>query len=215
MAKTEQQKYLTVQEAAQLLGVTPLTVRRYIYRGLLDSQRTPGGQHRIALDDLTFLKKDSPKVNRKEVCKGDEDLKTRPARNIPWQLRVQKLEEEVELLRKQLAVVSSGCVRIKELVEAPLGDKMEQSARELSERLVLSVLGPGCQACDRLAALTEEILEELRLKHARVKRVKDLEKIAEYGPLLTPALVLGGNVVMSGVVPSREQLMEIIKTGLN
>ena len=213
MAKAEQQEYLTVKEAAQVLGVTPLTVRRYIYRGLLDSQRTPGGQHRILLDDLRFLKKDLPEDNIKEAFK-DQDLEARPGRAISWQLRVQKLEEEVELLRKQLAVVSSGCVRIKELVETPLG-KMEQSGREISERLVLSVLGPGCQACDRLAALTEEILEELRLEHAKVKRVKDLEKIAEYGPLLTPALVLDGNVVMSGVVPSRDQLMEIIKAGLN
>ncbi len=210
MVKDERSKYLTVKEAAQTLGVTPLTIRRYIYRGLLDSQRTPGGQHRIAVDDLTLLKKDHTAVKT-----GEKEDVLAPGSHVKTQLRLQKLEEEVELLKNQLAVVSSGCIRIKEMVEEPLALMAEETAQELSERLVLSVLGPGCQACDSLAALTEEILHELRLKHASVKRVRDLEKIAAYGPLLTPALVLGGNVVMSGVVPSREQLTRIIKAGVN
>ena len=201
MDKGEQPRYLTVNEAAQALGVTPLTIRRYIYRGLLDSKRTPGGQHRIRMDDLLVLKKDSCGTQIGDVT--------------AWQVRVQNLEKEVTLLRKQLAVVSSGCIKLKEMVEEPLAAKSGNTAEKFSGKLVLSVLGPGCHACDSLAALTEEILQDLRLDDARVKRVKDLEKIAEYGPLLTPALVLGGHVVMSGFVPSREQLARIIKAGVN
>lgn len=208
----KQNKYLSVKEAAQLLGVTPLTIRRYIYRHLLVSQRTPGGQHRIALDDLNLLRGDAFSKCSKAHSTINQPL---PAGTCESKVRLQELEKEIELLRKQLAVVSSGCFRIKEMVEEPLGAVMDKKSEHYSESLVFEVLGPGCHACDTLAAVLEEILQELRINHGGVVRVKELEKIAEYGPLLTPALVLGGNVVVSGVVPSREQLVKVIKAGVN
>jgi excisionase family DNA binding protein/putative nucleotidyltransferase with HDIG domain len=46
---------LTVTQAAPLLGVTPQTVKNYIYKGRLKTYKTPGGHHRIRREDLVKL----------------------------------------------------------------------------------------------------------------------------------------------------------------
>lgn len=52
--------YLTVSQAADKLGLTQVTVRDYIRRGVLVAVRTPGGHWRIedtALADMMMRKK--------------------------------------------------------------------------------------------------------------------------------------------------------------
>jgi diguanylate cyclase (GGDEF)-like protein/excisionase family DNA binding protein len=51
-AKTSNSKWLRVQQAADLLGVSANTVRRWADGGKIASQRTPGGQRRFLPDDL-------------------------------------------------------------------------------------------------------------------------------------------------------------------
>ena len=46
---------LTTREAAQLLKVTPQTIKNYIYSGKLKALQTPGGHHRIKKADLKSL----------------------------------------------------------------------------------------------------------------------------------------------------------------
>ena len=45
-------KLVTPYEAAQLVGVTTSTLRRWVAAGRLDAIRTPGGHHRYDRDQL-------------------------------------------------------------------------------------------------------------------------------------------------------------------
>ena len=47
-----QGRYLTLDEAADRLGVTPETLSRWIRAGRFPACRTPGGHYRIAEADL-------------------------------------------------------------------------------------------------------------------------------------------------------------------
>jgi thiol-disulfide isomerase/thioredoxin len=79
----------------------------------------------------------------------------------------------------------------------------------------LVVLGPGCPRCDRLAELTGEVAAELAPERARVVHVRDVEEIAAFGPVVTPALVVNDRVVVSGGVPSRRAIREMLAMLLN
>ncbi|MEW5922143.1 MAG: MTH895/ArsE family thioredoxin-like protein [Bacillota bacterium] len=198
----KQKHFFTVSEAARFLGVTPLTIRRYIYRGLLYSSPTPGGHHRIDAQELAELQagsRNTKTINPSPCEQG----------SFSCMSRFQLLEKEVELLKKQLSVVSCGCIKLKEMVDTP-----QTRQRIVEDRTTLIVLGPGCQACDSLAQLAKDVIWDLKFDGMEVRHIKEMEIIAEYGPLLTPALVLDGNVMVSGVVPSKEQLAALLKAKL-
>jgi excisionase family DNA binding protein len=55
--------YILPGEAADLLGVTRDTIRRYVDQGLLEGIKTPGGQRRIDRQSIeAALRPDTPKA---------------------------------------------------------------------------------------------------------------------------------------------------------
>ena len=77
----------------------------------------------------------------------------------------------------------------------------------------IKVLGSGCANCRRLEATTREVVQELGLE-ATVEKVTDIKDILTYGVMATPALVIDEKVVLSGSVPGKAKLTEIITTHL-
>jgi small redox-active disulfide protein 2 len=73
----------------------------------------------------------------------------------------------------------------------------------------IKVLGPGCRNCVTLEARTREALDQLELR-ADVEKVTDPAAIAGFGLLSTPGLVVDGDVVVAGKVPSVRQLRELL-----
>ena len=73
----------------------------------------------------------------------------------------------------------------------------------------IKVLGPGCRNCVTLEARTREALEGLGLE-ADIEKVTDPAAIAGYGVLSTPGLVVDGDVVLTGKVPSVRQLTAML-----
>jgi small redox-active disulfide protein 2 len=71
------------------------------------------------------------------------------------------------------------------------------------------VLGPGCSECNRLEQTVKQALAEMGLP-APVEHVTDIKKIANYGLVRTPALVINGTVVASGTVPTAKRVMELL-----
>jgi small redox-active disulfide protein 2 len=69
----------------------------------------------------------------------------------------------------------------------------------------IAVLGTGCPKCDKLAAETRKALQELGLNH-EVRKVTEVADIMSYGVMLTPALVVNGEVKVVGKVPSIEEI---------
>mgnify|MGYP000349374919 CR=1 FL=1 len=67
--KEETPKYLTVKQVAELLGVTPLTVRNWDKSGKLKAIRHPINNYRLyRLEDIeNFLKKLNEKYNTKSI----------------------------------------------------------------------------------------------------------------------------------------------------
>jgi excisionase family DNA binding protein len=58
---------VNTKEAADLLGVTPQTIKNYIYAGKLTSYKTPGGHHRFKVSDLQGLAAQESDLSREEL----------------------------------------------------------------------------------------------------------------------------------------------------
>ena len=72
------------------------------------------------------------------------------------------------------------------------------------------MLGSGCTKCNELEAATKQALEELGIDET-IEHVTDFAKIAAYGVMTTPALVVDGKVVSYGKVLKTEEVIEILK----
>jgi small redox-active disulfide protein 2 len=73
----------------------------------------------------------------------------------------------------------------------------------------LLVLGPGCAKCTKLAEQTKQAADELGLQY-ELNKVSDLRQIIALGVMMTPALVVNGNVKVVGKVPSVEEIKAIL-----
>ena len=74
----------------------------------------------------------------------------------------------------------------------------------------IKILGSGCAKCNRLEQLTRDAVAELGLE-ASFEHVKDMEQIMAYPIVTTPALVIDEQVMVSGRMPSREELLGWLK----
>jgi small redox-active disulfide protein 2 len=73
----------------------------------------------------------------------------------------------------------------------------------------IQILGPGCPNCSKLAGLVDDVAREMGGEY-ELEKVTDIMKITELGILATPGLVVDGKVLVSGRVPSREELEELL-----
>lgn len=73
----------------------------------------------------------------------------------------------------------------------------------------IEILGVGCLKCKQLAANAEEAVKELNLQ-AEIGKVADIDKITEYGVMITPALAVDGTVVSAGKVLSKDEIKRLI-----
>jgi small redox-active disulfide protein 2 len=73
----------------------------------------------------------------------------------------------------------------------------------------IRVLGPGCARCKGLAENTREAVRVAGAS-ATVEEVHDPGEMVAMGLLTTPALVIDGELVLAGHVPSVPQLQEVL-----
>ena len=71
--------------------------------------------------------------------------------------------------------------------------------------LTIKVLGPGCSNCKALEQVARKAVASLGIE-AEIIKVEDYAQIMQYPILSTPALVVNEKVVVSGRVPSVEQV---------
>lgn len=77
----------------------------------------------------------------------------------------------------------------------------------------IKVLGPGCPNCQRLERTVREALRDLGAE-AELQKVTDYPTIMSYGILSTPGLVVNGTVRVSGRVPGKEEVRDILMAEL-
>jgi len=75
--------------------------------------------------------------------------------------------------------------------------------------LKLQVLGPGCVKCKKLAEHAEQAAKALGIEYS-LEKITDIQEIINFGVMLTPALLVGGEVKVAGRVPSIEELKRLI-----
>lgn len=73
----------------------------------------------------------------------------------------------------------------------------------------IKVLGPGCAKCKTTEKIVIEAVQNSG-KDIKVTKVDDIMKIMEFGVMRTPAIVVADKVVLSGKVPSKKDIEEII-----
>lgn len=73
----------------------------------------------------------------------------------------------------------------------------------------LKILGTGCAKCKKLEEATKAAADELGIKYS-IEKVTDIEKIMEFSVMSTPALVVNGQVKVTGRVPSVEDIKKLI-----
>jgi small redox-active disulfide protein 2 len=74
----------------------------------------------------------------------------------------------------------------------------------------IEVLGTGCARCNT----TEEIVKQAVLEagiEAQVIKVKDLREIARHGVMVTPAVVIDGELKSAGKIPDIEEVLEWLR----
>ena len=67
----------------------------------------------------------------------------------------------------------------------------------------IKVLGTGCVKCKKLQRLTEDAVGELGVS-ANIEKVEDIAEIVSYGVMSTPGVIIDGELVHAGGIPSKE-----------
>ena len=73
----------------------------------------------------------------------------------------------------------------------------------------IQVLGPGCSNCERLMENARAAAEELGIEF-ELEKVTDITEITRLGVMMTPGLVVDGEVKSSGRVLSAPQIKELL-----
>lgn len=73
----------------------------------------------------------------------------------------------------------------------------------------IKVLGAGCTKCLRLAQNADEAAKQLGIEY-EIMKVTDIREIMSFGVMTTPALVVDGEVKISGTASSAEEIKKLL-----
>ena len=73
----------------------------------------------------------------------------------------------------------------------------------------IQILGTGCHKCNKLAEIAQKAAQELNIEY-NLEKVTDLNDIMEFGVMITPALVVDGEVKIAGKVPKIDKIKEML-----
>jgi small redox-active disulfide protein 2 len=69
----------------------------------------------------------------------------------------------------------------------------------------IKILGTGCAKCKQTEKLVREVIAETGAD-AQIDKVTDIKSIIQYGVMLTPAVVVDGEVKVVGKIPKKEDI---------
>ena len=75
----------------------------------------------------------------------------------------------------------------------------------------IQVLGSGCATCKNLHKAVEEVVKKLNLD-IEVEYSTDITKIVELGVMSSPVFAIDGKLIVSGKVPTSEEIEKSILT---
>ncbi len=68
------------------------------------------------------------------------------------------------------------------------------------------ILGPGCPNCDRMERVARQAVEDVGVD-ANISHLTKMADIMEYPIVGTPGLVIDGEVIVSGRVPRKQEVV--------
>ncbi len=74
----------------------------------------------------------------------------------------------------------------------------------------IQILGTGCMRCRNLTANAERAVQELGIE-AEIEKVTEVQDIIKFQILMTPGLVIDGQVKSAGRVPSVEEIQQMLQ----
>lgn len=78
----------------------------------------------------------------------------------------------------------------------------------------IKVLGTGCAKCKKLYQETEKAIAALGV-NADLEKVEKIDEIVSYGVMITPALVIDGEVKSSGKALRQKEITALITAASN
>ncbi len=73
----------------------------------------------------------------------------------------------------------------------------------------IQILGTGCKRCRDLTANAEKAVQELGIE-AEIEKVTEIQDIIKFQILMTPGLVINGQVKAAGRIPSIEEIKQML-----
>ena len=77
----------------------------------------------------------------------------------------------------------------------------------------LQILGTGCPRCSKLAENAEAAAKGLGIEFT-IEKVTDINEIMKFGVMMTPALVINGEVKAAGRIPATAELANWLTTSV-
>lgn len=75
----------------------------------------------------------------------------------------------------------------------------------------IQILGTGCAKCNNLALATKAAADRLGLDY-ELEKISDFLRFADFGVMITPALVVDGRVKVTGRIPSDAELENLLQS---
>jgi len=73
----------------------------------------------------------------------------------------------------------------------------------------IQILGTGCPKCNILASVAKDAAEEMGIEY-ELEKVTQINDIMSFGVMVTPALVIDGEVKVTGKVPKADEIKEML-----
>lgn len=74
----------------------------------------------------------------------------------------------------------------------------------------IQILGPGCAKCTKLMGTAMAAAKELAID-CEFEKITDVNQIMAFGVMMTPALVVNGEVKSVGKIPSLEDMKKLLQ----
>jgi len=77
------------------------------------------------------------------------------------------------------------------------------------KKMEIKILGMGCAKCKKMEENVRQAVKELNI-NAKIEKVENIDKITDMGVMMTPGLVIDGNVVSQGKVLAVSQIKQLL-----
>lgn len=74
----------------------------------------------------------------------------------------------------------------------------------------IKILGTGCVKCQSMTGVVKDVISENSID-ATIEKVEDIEEIMKFNVMTTPALVIDGVITIKGRVPSKNEVLYLLK----